>query len=96
MKRLKRHTRLNNIWLYALALLKKRDLHAYTLNQEIEKRFGFKPSRIMTYIVLNKIEDEKFISSYEKDRRKYYKLTKRGRNELTKAKKYFSDLAKKL
>lgn len=96
IKRLKKHTQINNIWIYALSLLKKMDLHAYTLNQEINKKFKFKPSRIMIYLVLYKLEEEGLISAYEKERRKYYKLTKKGSRELKKAKAYLSDLAKKL
>ncbi len=96
IKRLEKHTKINNIWLYVLSLLKKKDLHAYTLNQEIKNKFKFKPSRIMIYLVLYKLEDEKLISSYLKDRRKYYKITKKGEKELKDAKKYLLELSKKI
>lgn len=91
--RLKKHTTINNIWIYVLSLLKKEDLHAYTLNQKIKNKFNFKPSRIMMYLVLYKLEDEKFISAYTKDRRKYYKITIKGKNELKKAKEYLIELS---
>jgi len=80
--------------MYILSLLNKKKLHAYTLNQEIKNTFKFKPSRIMIYLVLYKLENEKLISSYLKDRRKYYKITPKGKNELKEAKKYLLKLSK--
>ncbi|MCC7552247.1 PadR family transcriptional regulator [Candidatus Micrarchaeota archaeon] len=94
IQRLERHTKINNIWMYILSLLNKKKLHAYTLNQEIKNTFKFKPSRIMIYLVLYKLENEKLISSYLKDRRKYYKITPKGKNELKEAKKYLLKLSK--
>ena len=94
--RLEKHTKINNIWLYILSLLKNKKLHAYTLNQEINEKFGFKPSRIMIYLVLYKLESEKLITSKLKERRKYYSITSKGRTELKKGKKYLMELSKKL
>ncbi len=94
--RLEKHTKINNIWLYILSLLKNKKLHAYTLNQEINEKFGFKPSRIMIYLVLYKLESEKLITSKLKERRKYYIITSKGRTELKKGKKYLMELSKKL
>ena len=50
----------------------------------------------MIYLVLYKLEGEKLIISYSKDRRKYYKITSKGKKELKDAKKYLSNLSKKL
>ncbi|MFA5382638.1 MAG: helix-turn-helix transcriptional regulator [Candidatus Micrarchaeia archaeon] len=96
LNRLEKHTQINNIWIYVLSLLKKRDLHAYTLNQEIKNKFGFKPSRIMMYLILYKLEEENMIESYLKERRKYYKITKKGEEEIKKAKLYLTNLSKKI
>ena len=86
-----------NLWLYILSLIKKRgSLYAYALDKEIEKEFGFKPGRVMIYLVLYKLQAEGIIQSAFKERRKYYKLTKKGRAVLKEGKNYLSKLSKKL
>ncbi len=76
--------------------MKKKKAYAYALPLEIEKSFGFLPSKLMTYFVLYKLEDEKLISSKFEGRRKYYELTAKGRDSLSEAKKMLALLSKKL
>lgn len=90
-KRLKRHITSENLWLYVMSILKKdKEAYAYTLPDEMERRFGFKCSRVMVYIVLHMLEFEKLIVAEEKGRRKYYKLTQKGKETLSAAKEYLS------
>jgi len=97
IKRLKRLLTSGNLWLYILSLIKqKKSLYAYELDKEIEKEFFFKPNKIMVYVVLYKIEAEGLIESQYKERRKYYKLTKKGSETLDMAREYFKILADKL
>ncbi|MCK4319587.1 helix-turn-helix transcriptional regulator [Candidatus Micrarchaeota archaeon] len=97
IRRLKRHLTIENLWLYLLSLIKERGkIYAYNLPEEIEQEFFFRPSRVMIYIVLNRLEDEKLISSEMEEKRKYYKMTKKGRKTLEDAKEYFSLLAERL
>ncbi len=85
-----------NIWLSALSLMKKEKVYAYALPAGIKKSFGFEPSKLMTYFVLYKLEDEGLISSKFEGRRKYYELTAKGKASISGAKKTLALLAKKL
>ncbi len=97
VKRLKRTLTVGNLWIYILSLIKKKKkVYAYILDGGIEKEFGFKPSKIMIYIVLYKLEAEKLIESKFEERRKYYTLTPAGENCLSFAKKYFGKLSEDL
>jgi DNA-binding PadR family transcriptional regulator len=97
IKRLKNLLTSGNLWLYILSLIKRDGkLYAYNLDSEIDKEFFFKPSKVMTYVVLYKLEDEKLIKSEFQERRKYYSLTKKGEETLKTAKEYFKVLGEKL
>ncbi len=97
VRRLKKTVTVGNLWIYILSLIKKhKKAYAYTLDSGIQKEFGFKPSKIMIYIVLYKLEAEKLIESKFEERRKYYTLTKDGEAGLLFAKKYFEKLSKGL
>lgn len=85
-----------NLWLSILSIMKRGKVYAYVLPDKIEKEFGFSPSKLMTYFVLYKLEDEKLIASKFEGRRKYYELTKKGRKTLAEGKTLLSSLAKKL
>lgn len=85
-----------NIWLAALCLMKRRKVYAYALPEAIERQFSYKPSKLMTYFVLYKLESEGLIASKFEGRRKYYEPTKRGREALSQGKKVLSSLSKKL
>ncbi len=86
-----------NLWLYVLSLIRKRKrIYAYNLDADIEKGFGFRPSRVMVYIVLYKLENEGLIKSEFEQRRKYYSITDTGNGALKAAKSYFKSLAVKL
>lgn len=97
IKRLKNLLTAGNIWLYILSLIRSgKKLYAYTLPDEIEKNFFFKPSRVMVYVVLYKLESEGLIRSEFEERRKYYYITEKGRETLDIARDYFALLAKRL
>jgi len=96
VRRLKRHLTAGNIWLYVLALLKKKSVYAYALDDEIEKNFGFRPNKIMVYIVLYKLEAEGLITSQFDGRRKYYKITAKGAKSLEGGKDYLKFLLRVL
>lgn len=95
-KRLSHHLTAGNIWLYVLSLLKKKSVYAYALDDEIEKNFGFRPNRIMVYVVLYKLEAEGLITSQFDGRRKYYKITEKGMESLDWGKDYLKFLSKVL
>jgi DNA-binding PadR family transcriptional regulator len=97
VKRLKNLLTNGNLWLYLLSIMRsKGELYAYSVDSEIEKEFLFRPNRIMVYVVLYKLEAEGLISSKFKERRKYYRLTKKGAQALDSAREYFKLLAGRL
>ena len=97
IKRLKHLLTLGNLWLYILSIIKaQKKIHAYALDEHIEKEFFFKPSKVMVYIVLYKLESEGLIKSEYEERRRYYAITAKGEQTLALAKQYFELLSKKL
>jgi len=96
VKRLSYSLTHGNIWLAALSVMRRRKAYAYALPDEISKEFGYKPSKLMVYFVLYKLEAEKLISSRFEGRRKYYALTPAGKKALSEGKKLLSSIAKKL
>lgn len=85
-----------NIWLSAMSIMKANKAYAYALPDEIERKFGFKPSKLMTYFILYKLEAEKLIFAKMEGRRKYYGLTPKGRKSLQEGKNALMRLSKKL
>ncbi len=71
-----------NLWPYILNLVSKKEVYAYTLPDLIQTEFGFKPNKIMLYVVLYKLESDGYIKGRFKDRRKYYKITAKGKRIL--------------
>ncbi len=97
IKRLENLLTFGNLWLYILSLIKRKGrAYAYMLDSGIEKEFAFKPSKVMVYIVLYKLENEGLIKSEFEERRKYYSMTKKGDGTLKAARQYFKVLASKL
>lgn len=85
-----------NLWLYILALAKRRKIYAYVLDEKIRKAFGFMPNKIMLYIVLYKLEKEALLASEYVQRRKYYKLTEKGKHALKTGLGFIRTVEKKL
>ena len=81
-----------NIWPYVLILASKEDVYAYQLPDLIEGRFGFRPNKIMMYVVLYKLEADGYITGKYRERRKYYTITEKGVNILN----ALRDVVKKL
>ncbi len=99
VKRLKQLLTVGNLWLYIISLIKRNGrMYAYTLDDEIEKEFFFRPGKVMIYLVLYKLEGDGMIKAETvgEERRKYYNITKKGEETLNFAKQYFVLLSKGL
>jgi DNA-binding PadR family transcriptional regulator len=94
--RLERSLTTENLWLYILSTLKKKKTYAYALNSQIEKRFGWRPGLITSYLVFYKLEAEGLITSKYDERRKYYDITAKGKDALKEGKRMMAELGKKL
>ena len=97
IKRLRNLLTSGNLWLYILSLIKRNGkLYAYALDEQIDKEFLFRPNKIMIYVVLYKLEGEGLITSKFEKRRKYYRITAKGKKTLESAREYFKMLSEKL
>lgn len=96
LSRLKRKVGIENLWLYILAELARGDSYPYELAKAVERDFGVKPGKVLPYVVLGKLESEGFVESYASGRRRYYRITERGRRLLAEGVGYLRELADKL
>jgi PadR family transcriptional regulator PadR len=96
LERLARKIGIENLWLYVLAELSRGDSYPYELAKAIERDFGVKPGKVLPYVVLSKLEEEGFVESYNRERRRYYRITERGKRLLKEGVSYLRGLADKL
>lgn len=85
----------DNLWVYILLLLREKEVYGWELPQMIEKEYGFKPGKITPYRVLYRLEADGFVESKADQRRRVYKITKKGIGEIEKAKNFYQDLFNK-
>jgi DNA-binding PadR family transcriptional regulator len=93
-ERLKTLNTKENLWIYILSLLKKRNLYGWEIPKIIEKQFKFKPGRITPYRVLYRLEKDGFVESKMENRRRVYQITEKGRKELEMAKNFYREILK--
>ena len=87
----------DNLWIYILLLLKKKDLYPYEIRGEVEGNFGFKPGNMTAYIILKRLSSQNFIKTSKKVKEKgpektYYSITEKGKKELQKAMQAYKEL----
>lgn len=96
--RLRRNLTLENLWMYILKILLDREMYAYALQDEVEKRFGFRPGKITVYKVLYLLKKHGFVQVRKETVggrvRKYYATTSKCRQELKKASSILKKTAK--
>ena len=84
------------LWPYILKILSEKPSHPYILREEIKRRFSFLPGTVTAYITLYALCLQGFVNKKIQGRRTIYVITKSGREELRKAKKFYKDIYKKL
>lgn len=91
------------LWMYILGLLMVKPMHAYALKDEIKKEFGFTVGRITSYKVLYKLKRRGYVKEIKKKKtsgrgpeRKYYAITEKGKNLLSRACDIMFDLTSPL
>jgi len=92
--RLQKSNTRENLWIYILSLLKEKELYGWEIRSLIEKKFDFRPGLITPYRVLYRLEGDGFVKSGLKERRRIYKITKKGEEELKKAKNFYREIIK--
>jgi DNA-binding PadR family transcriptional regulator len=96
LEHLKKSSTLDNLWIYILALLKKRPVYGWEIPDLIEKEFQFRPGKITPYRVLYRLELDKFVKSQIKDRRRVYHIMEKGEKELREARELLQNVTKNL
>jgi PadR family transcriptional regulator PadR len=101
VSRLKKKTTAEMLWPYFLKLLKERPMYGYELQQETQKRFGWKPATVTSYVVLYRLQRNGYVTMEWKEQRgkparKYYKITKKGEELLRDGIKYLKDFYSRL
>lgn len=92
--RFKKSNTIDNLWIYILSLAKKEAVYAYKLRKQIEDKFNFKPGTVSAYRVLYRLELDGFVKSEQMGRRRVYKITKKGEEELKKALNFYKEIVK--
>lgn len=96
IQRLKKSTTIDNLWIYILALLKKRPVYGWEIPDLIEKEYEFRPGKITPYRVLYRLELDKFVKSRPQERRRVYQISDKGEKELENAYELLRGLTKNI
>lgn len=96
IERLKRKIEKENLWIFILSNLKKQKKYGMELRESIKKNFGFLTGNVTTYKVLYLLEKGNYVESKKSGKFVLYKLTRKGRSELEKAKKVLRAYASRI
>ena len=82
-----------------LAHLEEQDSYGYQINKSIQERTGYILKDATLYTAFRRLEDLEYITSYWGDgdsgaRRRYYTITKKGRQALLEMKKEWQEAKK--
>lgn len=92
VERLKEKIEKENLWLFILHTLKRREHYGYEIRGKIEKEFGFLSGNVTAYKVLYLLENNDYVYKKVKENRSYYFITKKGLEQVKKAKKFINGL----
>ncbi len=96
IERLEKSNTKENLWIYILSSLKKRELYGWEIQSVIKKNFNFKPGLITPYRVLYRLEKDGFVKSRLAERRRIYQITEKGKKELERAKGLYRRILDKI
>lgn len=92
VERLKAKVQKENLWFFILLLLSTEERYGFELRELINERFGFWSGNVTAYRVLYDLERSGMVKAEVKDRRKYYKITELGRQEVREAAAFLKTL----
>ncbi len=92
LERLKSKVLTENLWVFILKSLKKKDYYGYEIRDMVKKEFGLLIGSVTAYKVLYLLERDGYITSFRKGNIKYYRITKAGKKELEQANKFLKRL----
>ncbi|WP_455364566.1 PadR family transcriptional regulator [[Eubacterium] cellulosolvens] len=102
LERFKRKLTIENLWIYVLSLLQEKPRYGYEIWSSLKERFGFRPGKVTSYLVLYRLVQEGYIILQGEKKgglgpaRKYYAITNRGEELLKKAESFLNDLQAKV
>lgn len=94
--RLKESNTKENLWIYVLRILKDGPTHAYTIREEIRKRYGFRPGTMTAYKVLYGLKRRSLVTNRMEGRKKVYSITAKGKSELKGAIQFYRHMLRVL
>lgn|SRR3989338_480625 len=86
--RLKRKVEKENLWLFVLSVLAKRDANGADIKTAVTKKFGFLTGNVTVYKVLYLLERGGYVTSQRNGREVVYTITSSGKGQLREAKKF--------
>ncbi len=92
--RLKEKVQRENLWLFVLLLLSKKDRYGYELRGLVKNKFGFWSGSVTAYRVLYSLEGAGLVRSEARERRRYYSITDAGRGEVEAALAFLEEVVK--
>ena len=92
VERLKVKVQRENLWFFVLILLSTEERYGFELRELINEKFGFWSGNVTAYRVLYDLERSGMVKSEARDRRKYYRITELGRQEVREAKDFLQAL----
>ncbi len=92
VERLKAKVQKENLWFFILLLLSTEERYGFELRELINERFGFWSGNVTAYRVLYDLERSGMVKAEVKDRRRYYKITELGRQEVREAAAFLKTL----
>ncbi|MDG6957567.1 MAG: helix-turn-helix transcriptional regulator [Nitrososphaerota archaeon] len=91
-ERLKGKVQRENLWFFILILLSTEERYGFELRGLINEKFGFWSGNVTAYRVLYDLERSGMVKAEARDRRKYYRITELGRQEVREAKAFLQAL----
>jgi DNA-binding PadR family transcriptional regulator len=91
-ERLKGKVQKENLWFFVLILLSTEERYGFELRGLINEKFGFWSGNVTAYRVLYDLERSGMVKAEARDRRKYYRITELGRQEVREAKAFLQAL----
>ncbi len=85
-----------NLWIYVLALAKENNLPKSKIESLVFEKFGFLPNKLITQIVLKKLENKNYIKKSKFHGEKSYLITDKGKKELQKLKDFYKEIIEKI
>lgn len=96
LERLRSKTTTEILWVYLLNLLREQERYAYELRDQLHAKFGFRPARITSYVVLYRLEKAGYVAAERKGNKKYYRITEEGERLYREGIEHFQELVAKL